>query len=447
MNKVLIKNAQIVNEGIIVKGDVFIENDLIVEIGGSISAKTGGTQIIEANGKYLIPGLIDDQVHFREPGLTHKATIATESKAAVAGGITSFIEMPNTVPQATTIEKLEEKFSIAKKTSWANYSFMFGGTNDNLEEILKVDEHKVAGLKLFLGSSTGNMLVDNPKVLEEIFSKTNLLISVHCEDEKTIKNNLEKYLKEFGDDIPIEMHPKIRSTEACYLSSSKAIELAKKTGARLHVFHLSTEKETHLFSNKKPLAEKKITAEVCVHHLWFTEEDYKTKGNKIKWNPAVKSQKDNDGLWKALLDDRLDVIATDHAPHTLEEKNNSYNKAPSGGPLVQHALVALLEMHHKGKISLEKIVEKACHNPAILFQIKDRGFIREGYKADLVLVDLISPWTVNKENILYKCGWSPFEGTTFKSRVSHTFVNGILTYHNLKFPNKSVPQRLTFNRS
>ncbi|MGY8933058.1 MAG: dihydroorotase [Flavobacteriales bacterium] len=447
MNKVLIKNAQIVNEGIIVKGDVFIENDLIVEIGGSISAKTGGTQIIEANGKYLMPGLIDDQVHFREPGLTHKATIATESKAAVAGGITSFIEMPNTVPQATTIEKLEEKFSIAKKTSWANYSFMFGGTNDNLEEILKVDEHKVAGLKLFLGSSTGNMLVDNPKVLEEIFSKTNLLISVHCEDEKTIKNNLEKYLKEFGDDIPIEMHPKIRSTEACYLSSSKAIELAKKTGARLHVFHLSTEKETHLFSNKKPLAEKKITAEVCVHHLWFTEEDYKTKGNKIKWNPAVKSQKDNDGLWKALLDDRLDVIATDHAPHTLEEKNNSYNKAPSGGPLVQHALVALLEMHHKGKISLEKIVEKACHNPAILFQIKDRGFIREGYKADLVLVDLISPWTVNKENILYKCGWSPFEGTTFKSRVSHTFVNGILTYHNLKFPNKSVPQRLTFNRS
>ena len=447
MNKVLIKNAQIVNEGIIVKGDVFIENDLIVEIGGSISAKTGGTQIIEANGKYLIPGLIDDQVHFREPGLTHKATIATESKAAVAGGITSFIEMPNTVPQATTIEKLEEKFSIAKKTSWANYSFMFGGTNDNLEEILKVDEHKVAGLKLFLGSSTGNMLVDNPKVLEEIFSKTNLLISVHCEDEKTIKNNLEKYLKEFGDDIPIEMHPKIRSTEACYLSSSKAIELAKKTGARLHVFHLSTEKETHLFSNKKPLAEKKITAEVCVHHLWFTEEDYKTKGNKIKWNPAVKSQKDNDGLWKALLDDRLDVIATDHAPHTLEEKNNSYNKAPSGGPLVQHALVALLEMHHKGKISLEIIVEKACHNPAILFQIKDRGFIREGYKADLVLVDLISPWTVNKENILYKCGWSPFEGTTFKSRVSHTFVNGILTYHNLKFPNKSVPQRLTFNRS
>ena len=447
MNKVLIKNAQIVNEGIIIKSDVLIENDLIVEIGNSISVKKGDTKIIEANGKYLIPGLIDDQVHFREPGLTHKATIATESKAAVAGGITSFIEMPNTVPQATTIENLEEKFEIAKNTSWANYSFMFGGTNDNLEEILKVDEQKVAGLKLFLGSSTGNMLVDNPEVLENIFSKTNLLISVHCEDEKTIKNNLEKYLKEYGDDIPIEMHPKIRSAEACYLSSSKAIELAKKTGARLHVFHLSTEKETHLFSNKKPLAEKKITAEVCVHHLWFTQEDYKTKGTKIKWNPAVKSQKDKDGLWKALLDDRLDVIATDHAPHTLEEKRNGYNKAPSGGPLVQHALVALLEMYHRGKISLEKIVEKACHNPAILFQVKDRGYIREGYKADLVLIDLISPWTVNKENILYKCGWSPFEGTTFKSRVSHTFVNGTLTYENMKFPNKSIPQRLTFNRS
>ena len=447
MSKVLIKNAQIVNEGNIVKGDVFIENDRIVEIANSISAKTSDTKIIEATGKYLLPGLIDDQVHFREPGLTHKANIETESKAAVAGGITSFIEMPNTVPQATTIEKLEEKFSIAEKTSWANYSFMFGGTNDNLEEILKVDSQKVAGLKLFLGSSTGNMLVDNPKVLEEIFSKTDLLISVHCEDEKTIQDNLEKYLKEYGDDIPVEMHPKIRSAEACYISSSKAIELAKKTGARLHVFHLSTEKETHLFSNKKPLAEKKITAEVCVHHLWFTEEDYKTKGTKIKWNPAVKSQKDKDGLWKALLNDKIDVIATDHAPHTSEEKNNVYTNAPSGGPLVQHALVALLEMHHKGKISLEKIVEKACHNPAILFQIKERGYIREGYKADLVLVDLINPWTVNKENILYKCGWSPFEGTTFKSRVTHTFVNGILTYQNLKFPNKSVPQRLTFNRN
>ena len=354
--------------------------------------------------------------------------------------------MPNTVPQATTIELLEEKFDIAAKTSWANYSFMFGGTNDNLDEILKVDPQKVAGLKLFLGSSTGNMLVDDPKILEEIFSKTKLLISAHCEDETTIKNNLEKYKSEYGEDIPIELHPKIRSEEACYISSSNAIKLAQKTGARLHVFHLSTEKETHLFSNKKPLAEKKITAEVCIHHLWFTEEDYKTKGTKIKWNPAVKTEKDRDGLLKALLDDRIDVIATDHAPHTLEEKNNKYLNAPSGGPLVQHALVALLEMHHKGKISLEKIVEKFAHNPAILFQIKERGYIRKGYKADLVLVDLNSPWTVKKENLLYKCGWSPFEGTIFKSRVTHTLVNGVVVYENSKFPNKSNPERLTFNR-
>jgi len=446
MKMVLIKNAKIVNEGIIKNGDVFIENDRIVEIEDSISVKNSNTQVIDAEGRYLLPGMIDDQVHFREPGLTHKANIETESKAAVAGGITSFIEMPNTVPQATTIDKLEEKFSIAKQTSWANYSFMFGGTNDNLDEILKVDKNKVAGLKLFLGSSTGNMLVDNPEVLEEIFSKTDLLISVHCEDEATIKKNLAEYLSKYGEDIPIEMHPKIRSGEACYISSSKAIELAKKTGARLHVFHLSTEKETHLFSNKKKLSEKKITSEVCVHHLWFTDKDYKTKGTKIKWNPAVKSQKDKDGLWKALLDDRIDVIATDHAPHTLEEKNNGYIKAPSGGPLVQHALVALLEMYHKGKISLEKIVEKTAHNPAILFQIKDRGYIREGYKADLVLVDLVAPWSVNKDNIYYKCGWSPFEGTTFKSRITHTFVNGILTYHNFKFPNRSTPERLTFNR-
>jgi len=446
MSSILIKNAHIVNEGSIFKGDVYIENDRIVEVDINISMKSSNTKVIEADGCYLLPGLIDDQVHFREPGLTHKATIETESKAAVAGGITSFIEMPNTVPQATTIEKLDEKFSIAEKTSWANYSFMFGGTNDNLDEILKVDAQKVAGLKLFLGSSTGNMLVDDPEVLEEIFNKTDLLISVHCEDEATIKKNMSLFEAEYGADIPIEMHPKIRSAEACYISSSKAIELAKKTGARLHVFHLSTEKETKLFSNRKPLSQKKITAEVCVHHLWFTDEDYKKKGTKIKWNPAVKSQKDQDGLWKALLNNRIDVIATDHAPHTLEEKNNKYSKAPSGGPLVQHALVALLEMYHKEKISLEKIVEKTAHNPAILFQIKDRGFIKNGFKADLVLVDLASPWTVNKENILYKCAWSPFEGITFKSRITHTFVNGVLTYENFKFPNRSTPERLTFNR-
>ena len=446
MKKTLIKNARVVNEGEIKKRDVLIDGDIILKISKSINVNATDVNIIEADNNYLIPGLIDDQVHFREPGLTHKATIETESKAAVAGGITSFIEMPNTVPQSTTIAKLEEKFLIAKNTSWANYSFMFGGTNDNLNEILKVDPKNVAGLKLFLGSSTGNMLVDNPEVLEEIFKKTDLLISVHCEDEKTIKDNLEIYLDKYGDDIPIEMHPKIRNEEACYISSSKAIELAKKTGARLHVFHLSTKKETNLFSNDKPLLEKKITAEVCVHHLWFSEEDYKTKGTRIKWNPAVKSKKDRDGLWEALLDDRIDVIATDHAPHTIEEKRNKYAQAPSGGPLVQHALVALLEMYHNGKISLEKIVEKACHNPAILFQIKERGYIREGYKADLVLVDLKSPWTVHKENILYKCQWSPFEGTTFKSKITHTFVNGILTYENFKFPNKSIPQRLTFNR-
>lgn len=445
MGTVLIKNANIVNEGKITKGDVMVEGGVIVEISESISAKSADTKIIDADGCHLLPGMIDDQVHFREPGLTHKANIESESKAAIAGGITSFIEMPNTLPQATTIELLEEKFNIAAKTSWANYSFMFGGTNDNLEEILKVDPEKVAGLKLFLGSSTGNMLVDDPDILEKIFSKTNLLISAHCEDEATIQKNLAHYKAEYGDDIPVELHPKIRSEEACFISSSTAIKLAEKTGARLHVFHVSTEKETRLFSNKKPLSQKKITAEVCVHHLWFTDEDYKTKGNKIKWNPAVKTQKDKDGLLKALLDDRIDVIATDHAPHTLEEKNNNYLNAPSGGPMVQHALVALLEMYHKEKISLEKIVEKFAHNPAILFRIKDRGFIRPGYKADLVLVDLNSPWMVKKENILYKCKWSPFEGTVFKSRVTHTLVNGNVVYENSKFASKKNSERLIFD--
>lgn len=446
MNNILIKNAQIVNEGKIRRGDLLIKGDRIAEIADHISVKSSNTAVIDADGQYLVPGMIDDQVHFREPGLTQKATIATESKAAVAGGITSFIEMPNTIPQATTIALLEDKFAIASDTSWANYSFMFGGTNDNLEEILKVDETKVAGLKLFLGSSTGNMLVDDAVILEEIFSKTNLLISAHCEDETTIRKNMEKYVEMYGDDIPMEMHPEIRSEEACYISSSRAIKLAKKTGARLHVFHLSTEKETHLFDNKLPLAEKKITAEVCIHHLYFTDQDYKTKGTKIKWNPAVKTQKDKDGLWKALNDGRIDVIATDHAPHTIEEKNQVYTKAPSGGPLVQHAMDALFEMHHKGYVSVEKLVEKTAHNPAILFQIKERGFIREGYKADLVLINPTAPWTVNKENIGYKCGWSPFEGTTFKSRVTHTFVNGVLVFSNGKYRKKGVSERLTFNR-
>ena len=446
MRTVLIKNAQIVNEGTITSGDVLIEADRIAEIAPSISVKNADTKVIDADGFYLIPGMIDDQVHFREPGLTHKATIKTESRAAVAGGITSFIEMPNTVPQATTIDLLEEKFAIAAKDAHANYSFMFGGTNDNLPEILKVDKTKVAGLKLFLGSSTGNMLVDNPKVLEEIFSKTDLLISTHCEDEATIKKNLEQAIAIYGDDIPMEKHPEIRSEQACYISSSQAIALAKKTGARLHVFHLSTAKETKLFDKKKPLKDKKITAEVCVHHLWFTSEDYASKGSKIKWNPAVKTKKDREGLWKALNEGRIDVIATDHAPHTLEEKDNVYTKAPSGGPLVQHALEALFEMHRKGYITVEKLVEKIAHNPAILFEIKDRGYIREGYKADLVLINPNAPWTVTKENIAYKCGWSPFEGTTFRARVTHTFVNGHLAYENGKIAKITNAERLTFNR-
>ena len=443
---VLIKNAKIVNEGEIFEGDIFIEGEYIKEISNSISIKSADQFVIDVEGNYVLPGVIDDQVHFREPGLTHKATIETESRAAIAGGITSFIEMPNTNPQTTTIEKLEEKFEIAANSSYANYSFMFGGTNDNLDEILKVDPKSVAGLKLFLGSSTGNMLVDDPKVLEKIFSSTNLLISAHCEDEATIKTNLQKYITEFGEDIPIQYHPIIRSEEACYISSSRAIELAKKTGARLHVFHLSTGKETKLFSNKIPLKDKKITAEVCIHHLWFSDEDYEKKGSLIKWNPAVKTAKDRDELWKALLDNRIDVIATDHAPHTLEEKKNVYTKAPSGGPLVQHALVAMFEAHHRGKISIEKIVEKMCHNPAILFQIEKRGFLRKGYFADLVIVNPNNPWSVNKSNILYKCGWSPFDGTTFKSRITHTFVNGTLVYNNFKVMDVKAAKRLTFNR-
>ncbi|MCF7568398.1 dihydroorotase [Sabulilitoribacter arenilitoris] len=442
----LIKNAKIVNEGKIFNGDILIEGEYIKQISESISAKSADVHVFDAEGKYLLPGVIDDQVHFREPGLTHKANIETESKAAIAGGITSFIEMPNTNPQTTTIEKLEEKFEIAAKTSSANYSFMFGGTNDNLDEILKVNPKSVAGLKLFLGSSTGNMLVDDPKVLEKIFKSTDMVISVHCEDEGTIKKNLQDHIDKYGDDIPIKYHPVIRSEEACYISSSNAIELAKKTGARLHVFHLSTGKETNLFTNDKPLKDKKITAEVCIHHLWFTDKDYDEKGTYIKWNPAVKTQTDRDQLWEALLDDRIDVIATDHAPHTIEEKENVYTKAPSGGPLVQHALPAMLEMHHKNKISIEKIVEKMCHNPAILFQIEKRGFIKEGYFADLVLVDLHHPWTVKKDNILYKCGWSPFEGATFKSRITHTFINGSLAYKNFKFYNVNAAKQLTFNR-
>jgi len=442
----LIKNAKIVNEGEIFEGDLLVENGIIAEIGESISPKSPSMRIIDAEGNYLIPGAIDDQVHFREPGLTHKGDLESESRAAVAGGITSFIEQPNTVPNTVTQEALAEKYALAAEKSFANYGFMMGATNDNLEEVLKTDPKTVPGIKIFLGSSTGNMLVDNEAVLEKIFSSTPMLIAVHCEDEATIKANLEKYKEQYGDDIAVECHPLIRSAEACYLSSSKAVALAKKTGARLHVFHLSTAGEMELFSNKIPLDQKQITAEVCIHHLWFTDADYKAKGNFIKWNPAVKTSADRDALWDALLDDRIDVIATDHAPHTLEEKLQSYLKAPSGGPLVQHAVVAMFEAHHQGKISIEKIVEKMAHNPAKIFKIEKRGFIREGYAADLVIVNAGQPWNVRKENILYKCGWSPFEGYSFKSRITHTFVNGELVYQNGKVKDVRKGKRLLFNR-
>ena len=443
--KILIKNAKIVNENQIFESDLLIEKDLISKISKNISEE-GADKIIDASGKYLLPGIIDDQVHFREPGLTHKGDIESESRAAIAGGVTSFIEQPNTVPNAVTQELLEEKYQIASEKSFANYSFMMGGTNDNLEEILKTNPRNVAGIKLFLGSSTGNMLVDNPETLENIFSKTKMLIAVHCEDESTIRKNTEIYKEKFGEDIPMKYHHLIRSEEACYLSSSKAVELAKKTGARLHIFHVSTAKETELFQNNIPLKDKKITAEVCVHHLTFTNEDYETKGTLIKWNPAVKTEKDKDGLWEALLDDRIDIVATDHAPHTWEEKQNVYTKTPSGAPLVQHSLVAMIEHFKKGKISLEKIVEKMCHNPAILFQIEKRGFVKEGFKADLVLVDLDDEFTVSKENILYKCGWSPLEGATFHSKITHTFVNGNLVFENGKVSEEKFGERLLFER-
>ena len=443
--KVLIRNASIVNEEKIFNSDLLIVDDFIHKIQDNIDIEDD-FQIIDATGKILIPGLIDDQVHFREPGLTHKATIKTESRAAVAGGITSFIEMPNTVPQTTTLKELENKFEIASQSSYANYSFMFGATNSNLDEIKKLDKNEVAALKIFLGSSTGNMLVDDQNILREIFLSTDLIIVVHSEDEKIIKENLEIYKHKYGANIPFECHPEIRSEEACLKSTKKIIQLAKETSARLHVFHLSTHSESLLFDNSVPLDEKKITSEVCVHHLWFSADDYKKKQGLIKWNPAIKTSKDRDGIWKSLLDDRIDIIATDHAPHTLEEKSNSYLECPSGGPLVQHGLVSMIEHYLNNKISLENIVTKMCHNPAILFQINRRGFIREGYYADIVLIDLDQPWTVKRENILYKCNWSPFEGEKFKSKVTHTFVNGNLIYDRGNFSDILVGQKITFNR-
>lgn len=443
--KTLIKNAQIVNEGKIFKSDVLIENDLIAKI-SSIISEENVDKIINAENSFLIPGVIDDQVHFREPGLTHKGDIESESKAAIAGGVTSFIEQPNTVPNAVTQELLEEKYKIASEKSYANYSFSMGGTNDNLEEVLKTNPRNVAAIKLFLGSSTGNMLVDNPEILEEIFSQVKMPICVHCEDEATIRKNTEIYKEQHGEDIPVKFHHLIRSEEACYLSSSKAIELAKKTGARLHIYHLSTAKETELFRNDIPLQDKKITAEVCVHHLHFTNEDYETKGSLIKWNPAVKTETDKNGLWEAVLDDRIDVIATDHAPHTLEEKSNKYLSCPSGAPLVQYSLSVMFEYFKRGKISLEKVVEKMCHNPAILFEIEKRGYVKEGYKADLVIINPNAEITVSKENIQSKCGWSPLESETFHSEITHTFVNGFLAYENGKVSPEKHGERLLFER-
>ncbi|NNC85642.1 MAG: dihydroorotase [Bacteroidia bacterium] len=442
----LIKNATVVNEGVIAIKDVLIKDGLIDKVDNQISLGDENHTEINAEGLHLLPGVIDDQVHFREPGLTHKAEIYTESKAAVAGGITSFMEMPNTVPQAVTQELLKDKYDIASKKSIANYSFFMGTTNDNIDEILKTNIKEVSGVKIFMGSSTGNMLVDDEKTLDTLFSQCPMLIATHCEDEKTVKENFKKYYDKYGDDIPIEMHPIIRSDQACYLSSSFAIELAKKNNARLHVLHISTEKELELFKSDLPLREKRITSEVCIHHLWFSDEDYADKKTFIKWNPAVKTKNDRAAIWKGLLDDTLDIIATDHAPHTLEEKQNVYTKAPSGGPLVQHALVAMLECYHNGKISLEKIVEKMSHAPAICFKVEKRGYLREGYYADLVLVDLNKKWKVDKSNLLYKCGWSPFEGQEFKSSVAKTFVNGNLVYNEGTFDESSRGMRLKFDR-
>ena len=446
MKKTLIKNAILINENKISQKDLLIKGEYIYKIDDYIE-EINVEKIIDAKGLHLIPGWIDDQVHFREPGLVHKGNISSESKAAVAGGITSYIEMPNTIPQTITEKALDEKIDIASKNSFANYSFLFGGTNHNIDDIKNFDKKKAAGLKLFLGSSTGNMLVDDLDVLREIFLATDLPIAVHCEDEDIIRENIKLYKKTYGKEIPIEKHPMIRSEKACYLSSKKAIALARETGARLHVFHLSTAIETKLFDNNIPLEEKKITSEVCVHHLWFSEKDYQDKGNFIKWNPSIKKDTDQLALWEALNDDRIDILATDHAPHLESEKKLDYLNCPSGGPMVQHALPAMLTAYKKGKISLEKIVEKACHNPAKLFKIKKRGFLREGYFADLVLIDLEKKNKVLKDSLFYLCGWSPFEGTTFESSVVKTFINGKIVYDFGQIVSKPSGKRLEFDRN
>jgi dihydroorotase len=443
MSSYLLKNGTVVNEGSSKEYDVLIRKNRIEKIGKNLSDDSA--TIIDLAGKYIMPGCIDDQVHFREPGLTHKGNIYSESRAAVAGGITSFMEMPNTSPNATTQELLEDKYQIAKTHSIANYSFFMGATNDNLDEVLKTDASKVCGVKVFMGSSTGNMLVDNEKTLAGLFSNVPMLIATHCEDEQTVRKNLADAKLKYGTEIPIELHPVIRNEEACYLSSSLAVHLAERHGARLHVLHISTAKETELFNNQLSLKDKKITAEACVHHLWFSEEDYASKGTFIKWNPAVKTISDREGIWKALLDNRIDVVATDHAPHTIEEKKNNYLNAPSGGPLVQHALISMMEHVKKGKITIERVVEKMAHNPAILFRIKERGFIREGYYADIVVVDPSRSYSVQQSNILYKCGWSPFEGYTFSSSINKTFVNGEIVYENNKVAEGTNGMRLSFN--
>lgn len=441
----LIKGAHIINEGSISVRDVYIKDERIAHIGSNLDIEENAIEI-DAEGLYLLPGVIDDQVHFREPGLTHKGDIFSESRAAVAGGVTTYMEMPNVNPQTITQKLLEEKYQIGAQKSLANYSFYMGSTNDNLDEVLKTDPKSVCGIKIFMGSSTGNMLVDDPQTLENIFRNAPILIATHCEDEETIKTNQTIYQELYGDDIPLKFHPVIRSEEACYLSSSRAVELAKKNDTRLHILHISTGKETELFTNTEPLGKKKITSEVCIHHLWFSDVDYDEKGVFIKWNPAVKTSDDRDQIWKALLDNQIDVIATDHAPHTLEEKQNPYTKAPSGGPLIQHTLNAMLDFYHSGKISLERIVEKMCHAPAKCFDVAERGYIREGYFADLILVDLDKPWQVNSKNILAKCGWSPFDGHTFRSSVTHTFVSGHLAYQNGSLDDSVLGKRLSFDR-
>ena len=445
MKTTLILNAKIVDRGAVKEQDIYIKGPWIEQIAADLSHHPAD-KIIDARGRYLLPGVIDDQVHFREPGLTHKGNIFSESRAAVAGGITSYMEMPNTQPQTLTQELLQQKYDIAARDSLANYSFYMGASNDNLEEVMKTDKANVCGIKVFMGSSTGNMLVDNTQTLENLFSRAEMLIATHCEDEGTIRRNAEEYKARFGEDVPVECHPLIRSAEACYKSSSMAVELAEKHGARLHILHISTARETLLFRNDIPLQEKKITAEACIHHLWFDDSWYKEKGNFIKWNPAVKTAEDREAIRQAVKDGRIDVLATDHAPHTLEEKDNTYFKAPSGGPLVQHSLVAALELHKQGVFSLEEVVTKMCHNPAILFNIEKRGFVEEGYYADLVLVDLNRPWEVSRQNVLYKCGWSPFEGQTFDCYVTHTFVSGHLAWENGTFHENKMGQRLQFDR-